>query len=149
MELTDGKLMPEGQAGADAGFMAEEVEKTVTQQMYPEVSGPVWQVGQMQKLKSGVQIYEVFGFVDGRLKAVGQILPGFSLLLVDSGSFVNAVPEDFAPGYSLTPLEDDIEATVANGIKLDCYGMQTLCFQFLVVRACKWMASPWIWLDRS
>ena len=91
LELTDGKLMPEGQAGADAGFMAEEVEKTVTQQMYPEVSGPVWQVGQMQKLKSGVQIYEVFGFVDGRLKAVGQILPGFSLPLVDSGSFVNTV----------------------------------------------------------
>ena len=71
---------------------------------------------------------EIFGFVDGRLKAIGQILPSFSLLLVDSGSFVNAVPKYFAPGYPLTPLEDDIEATVANGIRLDCYGTQTLLF---------------------
>ena len=47
------------------------------------------------------------------LKAVGQILLGFSLLRVDSGSFVDAVPKDFAPRYPLTPLEEDIEATVA------------------------------------
>ena len=47
------------------------------------------------------------------LRAVGQILLGFSLLRVDSGSFVDAVPKDFAPRYPLTPLEEDIEATVA------------------------------------
>ena len=52
MELTDGKLMPEGQAGADAGFMAEEVEKTVTQQMYPEVVVPFGKLGRCRNLRA-------------------------------------------------------------------------------------------------
>ena len=52
LELTDGKLMPEGQAGADAGFMAEEVEKTVTQQMYPEVVVLIGKLGKCRNLRA-------------------------------------------------------------------------------------------------
>ena len=69
------------------------------------------------------------------LKAVGQILLGFSLLRVDSGSFVDAVPKDFALRYPLTPLEEDIEATVAMESNCIVMACKRCCFHFLVVRA--------------
>ena len=72
------------------------------------------------------------------LKAVGQILLGFSLLRVDSGSFVDAVPKDFAPRYPLTPLEEDIEATVA----MESYCMLWHANVLFGGPSIQWMPSP-------